>query len=49
MVDSIQVCVLEKLVKSFHDDMQAAISVGDNVAQVAVSEASLAPTLFITW
>jgi len=43
---------LISLIRSFHDDMQAEISVGDNVAQVVVSNGLrqgcvLAPTLFV--
>jgi len=43
---------LANLIKSFHKDMQAGISVGDDVAQVVVSTGLrqgcvLTPTLFI--
>jgi len=43
---------LVNLIKSFHEDMQAGISVGDSVAQVVVSNGLrqgcvLAPTLFV--
>jgi len=42
---------LINLIRSFHDDMQAGISVGDNVAQAVISYGLrqgcvLAPTLF---
>ena len=43
---------LVSLIRSFHDDMQAGISVGDSVAQIVVSNGLkqgcvLAPILFV--